>query len=149
MTREPAAPTPTAAKLWTGRAVTALTALFLAFDSAGKILALDAVAKASESLGLPASATVPIGLLLAACTVLHLVPGTAVLGAVLLTGYLGGAVAIHVRAGNGVFPVAFTLAVGALVWVGLLLRRPALRELLLPRAGVGRARAAATLEARA
>ncbi|HZN08945.1 MAG TPA: DoxX family protein, partial [Pyrinomonadaceae bacterium] len=64
------------------------------------------------------------------CTVLYLIPKTAVLGAILLTGYLGGAVATHVRAGDGAFGVGFAIAFGALVWLGIYLRDERLRELV-------------------
>lgn len=80
--------------------------------------------EASRQLGLPPGATVPIGILLLVCTLIHVVPRTSILGAVLLTGYLGGATAIQVRAGNGMFPVVFSVGLGALVWIGLALREP-------------------------
>jgi len=124
---------PRRALLWTGRVVTLLTVLFLIFDSGAKILEAGPAVKGSIQLGFPAAATAGIGVLLALLVLLYVVPRTAVVGAVLLTGYLGGAVAIHVRAGNGAFPIVFTLAFGALVWAGLALRRPEVPRALLGR----------------
>jgi hypothetical protein len=81
-------------------------------------------------LGLPASLTVPIGVLLLGCTLLYTIPRTAVLGAVLLTGYLGGALVIQLRVGHPVFECAFPVIFGGLVWAGIFLREPRLRALL-------------------
>ncbi|MGH7964070.1 MAG: DoxX family protein, partial [Candidatus Binatia bacterium] len=71
-----------------------------------------------------------LGIVLLACTVLYLIPRTSVLGAILLTGYLGGAVATHVRVEDGLFPVFFPVIVGALLWGGLVLRDDRLRSLI-------------------
>ncbi len=76
---------------------------------------------------------VPIGILLLACTAIYAIPPTAILGAILLTGYLGGAVAIQVRAGGGAFPLSFSIIFGLLVWVGLILREPRLGWLVVLR----------------
>jgi len=130
MTNESTVKAPRGALLWTGRVVTLLTVLFLAFDSGAKIVEAGPAVRGSIQLGFPASATVGIGGLLALLVLLYVVPRTAVAGAVLLTGYFGGAVAIHLRAGNGAFPIAFTLAFGGLVWAGLALRRPEVARLL-------------------
>jgi hypothetical protein len=73
---------------------------------------------------------VPLGIVLLACTALYAIPSTAVLGAIALTGYLGGAVATHVRVGAGVFPVVFPVILGMLLWGGLYLRDEWLRSLL-------------------
>ena len=70
---------------------------------------------------------------LLACTALYAIPRTAAIGAILLTGYLGGAAAIHVRAASGVFPVAFSIGMGILVWIGLILREPRLLATILLR----------------
>lgn len=133
MTTESTVKAPRGALLWTGRVVTLLTVLFLAFDSGAKIFEAGPAVKGSIQLGFPATATAGIGVLLALLVLLYVVPRTAVVGAVLLTGYLGGAVAIHVRAGNGAFPIVFTLAFGGLVWAGLALRRPEVPRALLGR----------------
>jgi hypothetical protein len=124
MTTATVAAAPTPGRLWTGRILGIVTSLFLAVDSLVKLLELEPAVKGSAQLGFAASATRPIGVLLAACLAVYLVPRTALLGAVLLTGYLGGAVAIHYRAGNGAFPIVFTLGVGVLVWLALALREP-------------------------
>src|SRR5262249_53614164 len=82
----------------------------------------EAVVKASVELGYAETVILPLGVVLLACTILYLIPRTAVLGAILLTGYLGGAVATHVRAGHGPFEILFPVVLGALLWGGLVLR---------------------------
>ena len=121
------------AGLWAGGIVTVLVVAFLAFDAVAKILKTAPVVKASEQLGLPPDANVGIGIMLLACTAIYAVPKTAVLGAILLTAHLGGATAIHVRAGSGAFPVVFSVAFGVLVWLGLVLREPRLLWTILLR----------------
>ena len=91
------------------------------------------VVKASEKLGLAPGPVVVIGIVLLTCTVIYAIPKTAILGAILLTSYLGGAAAIHVSARSGAFPVGFSVAFGVLVWVGLVLREPRLPGLILSR----------------
>lgn len=120
-------------KLWAGRIITALVVLFLAFDAVTKLIQLAPVVEACEKLGLPRNSILGIGVLLVTCTAIYVVPRTAVLGAILLTGYLGGATAIHVRAESGAFPMAFSLTFGVLVWVGLVLREPRLLRTILQR----------------
>jgi hypothetical protein len=88
------------------------------------------VVEATVQMGFSENVILPLGIVLLACTVLYLVPATAVLGAILLTGYLGGAVATHVRAGDGPFPVLFPVVFGVLLWGGLVLRDRRLRALL-------------------
>jgi hypothetical protein len=129
--------------LWAGRSLSALAALFLTFDSVGKLLEVPPVVAGSRELGYPASTVFPIGVLLLLCVVAYVIPRTSVLGALLLTGYLGGAVATHVRVGNPLlshtlFPVYFAL----LVWGGLVLRDARLLGLLAggPAADEGRRR---------
>lgn len=129
----PSPSTASAAALWAGWIITALVILFLTFDGATKIIKVAPVIEASESLGLPRGTLLGIGSVLLACTVIYGIPRTAVLGAILLTGYLGGAVAIHVRAGSGAFPIAFSIAFGVLAWTGLLLREPRLLWTILLR----------------
>jgi hypothetical protein len=118
---------------WVGAIITVLVVLFLAFDGVTKIIMVAPVVEASERLGVPNSTLVGIGLVLLACTAVYAVPHTAILGAILLTGYLGGAAAIQVRAGSGAFPVAFSITFGVLVWVGLVLREPRLFWMILLR----------------
>jgi hypothetical protein len=110
-------------RLWAGRVASGLAVAFLLFDSITKVLQLPWVVKASTEAGFPAGAILPIGLVLLACTIVYCIPRTAILGAVLLTGYLGGAVELNVQAGNPLasntlFPVYFAV----LVWGGLALR---------------------------
>jgi hypothetical protein len=125
---------PSPARRRTGQIVSGAVVLFLALDGAMKVAELAPVLEASAQLGIPAGAVRGIGLLLLACTAMYAVPRTAGLGAVLLTGYLGGAVATHVRAADGAFPVAFAVGLGVLAWVGLVLREPRLlRSLFLRR----------------
>jgi hypothetical protein len=115
---------------WTGRALSGLAVAFLTFDAALKLAGHPAVAEASQRLGLPVELGPAIGALLLACVVAHVVPRTAVLGAVLLTGYLGGAVLTHLRIGDPLLgSTLFPVYVGALVWGGLWLRDPRARAL--------------------
>ena len=122
----------TRARTWTGRALTALVALFLAFDAIVKLLRLPMVLDANAQLGLPASSIVPIGVLALVLLAIYLIPRTALIGAVLWTGYLGGAIAIHVRAGSPTFSVVFPLLIAALLWGGLALRDNRVRALISP-----------------
>jgi hypothetical protein len=119
--------------LWTGGIITGLVVLFLVFDSVTKIIKVPPVVEASERLGVPLDSIRAIGIVLLACTAIYAIPQTAVIGAILLTGYLGGAAAIHVRAGSGAFPIAFSIAFGVLAWVGLVLREPRLLWTILLR----------------
>jgi hypothetical protein len=107
--------------------------LFLAFDGVSKLMKVAPVLEASEQLGIPVHTIVGIGIVLLGCTAIYAIPRTAVLGAILLTGYLGGATAIHVRAGSGAFPIVFAVAFGVLVWLGLVLREPRLLRTILQR----------------
>ena len=115
--------------LWTGRIISALTVLFLLFDSFGKLLKLPPVVTGTIQIGFPESSIRGIGIALLICTIAYIVPRTSILGAILLTGYLGGAVAANVRIGSPLFTyVLFPVYVGILVWLGLWLRDPLLRE---------------------
>jgi len=119
---------------WAGRSMTGLVSAFLLFDCSIKLLQLDMVEKGSRELGYAPASMLPIGLTLLACLIAYLVPRTAVLGAVLLTGYLGGAIATHVRVGNPLFShVLFPVYVAALIWGGLYLRDRRVRALIGPR----------------
>ena len=117
--------------LWAGRIISGLPALFLLVDGAMKLVKPAPVVEATVRLGYPESTIVPIGAVLIVCTILYLIPRTAVLGAILLTAYLGGAVATHVRAGEPVFSIVFAIVFGVLLWLGIYLRNPTLR-LLVP-----------------
>jgi hypothetical protein len=111
--------------------LTALVSLFLAFDTVIKVLRLAPAVQGTASLGYPAGAVLWIGLIELVCLGLYLLPRTSVLGAVVLTGYLGGAIATHVRVGS---PLAshtlFPIYVALMIWGGLYLRETRLRELL-------------------
>lgn len=116
---------------WTGRVLTGLAAAFLLVDGGGKILLARVYVEGTMAAGFPRAAVLPIGLILVASLAVHLIPRTAVLGAVLLTGYLGGAVATHVRLSNPLFThTLFPIYFGALIWAGLYLRDARVRTLL-------------------
>ena len=114
---------------WAGWIISALTALFLLFDGAMKLVKPDFVVKATVDLGYPESVILPLGIVLLTCTIVYAIPRTSVLGAILLTGYLGGAVATHVRHGDPIFEITFPIIFGVLVWGGLWLRDGRLRAL--------------------
>jgi hypothetical protein len=116
--------------LWTGRIMSALPVLFLLMDGVMKLFKPRIVVESTVQLGYPESVIVGLGIVLITCTVLYIIPPTSVLGAILLTGYLGGAVATHVRVGEGLFPVLFPVIVGVLIWGGLWLRDERLRALV-------------------
>ena len=119
-----------------GTALTVLVALFLTFDTVLKVLALAPAVKGTAELGYPAALVVWIGAIELACLVLYLIPRTSVLGALLLTGYLGGAVATHVRVESPLLThTLFPLYVGAMLWGGLYLRERRLHALLPIRRG--------------
>lgn len=117
--------------VWPGRVLTVLTALFMLLDGVMKIAQPPQVLQATARLAYPVSALSGIGVALIVCTLLYLVPRTSILGALLLTGYLGGAVASNVRAGSGWFETIFPALFAVLVWVALALRNPQLGSLLL------------------
>jgi hypothetical protein len=116
--------------LWAGRIMSVLPALFLLMDGVMKLFKPAVVVQATLQLGYPESVILPLGIVLLTCTVLYLVPRTSVLGAILLTGYLGGAVATHVRVGESLFSIVFPIIFGVLIWGGLYLREPRLRALI-------------------
>lgn len=118
------------AALWTGRVISGLVILFLLFDAITKLLKVEAVMKVAVQMGFSVREIVGIGALLLVCTVLYAIPRTSVLGAVLLTGYLGGATAIQVHTGSPAFETSFPVIFGVLVWTGLYLREPRLHALM-------------------
>ena len=125
------ATTPTMRRV--GWFLSGIAILFLVMDGTMKVLALDVVTQATGQLGFPGTASFAreLGLLLLACTALYVIPRTTFLGAILLTGYLGGAVAVHVRLGNPLFThELFGVYVGLLLWGGLVLRDPRIRAIL-------------------
>lgn len=114
-------------QVWAGWIVSGLVSAFMVFDAAGKFAKPKQVIEAFERIGWPIQLSSTIGTILLTCTALYLIPNTAVLGAILLTGYLGGAVATNLRLRNAIlthtfFPVYF----GLLGWIGLWLREPKL-----------------------
>jgi hypothetical protein len=124
-----------------GLALTSLAVLFLLMDAVMKLLALPAVLSSTAQLGYPGTAQFArdLGAVLLVCTLLYAWPRTAVLGAVVLTGYLGGAIAAHVRIGSPIFThVLFGAYVALFVWGGLFLRDERVRGLFLPRGALSR-----------
>ena len=118
-------------RLWTGRILLAVPVLFLVFDSAIKLMRIPPVLDSFHELGYPDSLALAIGLLETVCLFVLLVPRTSILGAILLTGYLGGAVATHVRVGSPLLShVLFPVYVGFLLWAALFLREDRLRGLV-------------------
>ena len=106
-----------------GRALSAVAVAFLLFDSVGKLLEVAPVVAGTTQLGYPEGIVRTLGVILLLCVAIHLIPRTSVLGAILLTGYLGGAVATHVRVGSPLLThVLFPVYVAAFIWGGLLLR---------------------------
>ena len=115
---------------WAGRIMSGLPALFLVVDGGMKLFKPPVVVEATKQLGYPESVIVGLGSVLLASTLLYLVPRTSILGAVLLTGYLGGAVATQVRVGAPLFNIVFPVVLGVILWGGLWLRDSHLREML-------------------
>jgi len=116
---------------WAGYIISGLPVLFLLLDAIGKLVQPEPVIAGTVALGYSESVIFPLGIVLLACTVLYALPITSVLGAILLTGYLGGAVASHVRLGSPLFThVLFPVYLGILLWLGLYLRYPILRRLV-------------------
>ena len=116
---------------WAGIIISGLPVLFLLMDALGKFIKPEAVVQGTVELGYPESVILPLGIVLLASTVLYVFPRTSVLGSILLTGYLGGAVATHVRIGNPLFThVLFPVYLGVMLWLGLYLRDARLRVLV-------------------
>ena len=113
--------------LWAGRIMSALPVLVLLMSASMKFLKPPPVVEGFTHLGLPESLPLGLGILEIACTVVYLIPQTSVLGAILLTGYLGGATLAHLRVGDAFFA---PIILGVLVWGGLFLRDPPLRALI-------------------
>jgi DoxX-like family len=113
--------------LWAGRIVSSLPVLMLLMSGVTKLVQPAFVMEGFKHLGLPESLAVGLGILELACTIIYVIPRTAVLGAILLTGYLGGAVVTHLRVGD---PFVGPIIFGVLVWAGLFLRDKRLRALI-------------------
>jgi hypothetical protein len=122
---------PSKAALWTGRVLTGFAALFLLVDSIMKVVKAAPVVEATAQLGYPVTVVFGIGMTLLVCTIIYLIPRTSVFGAVLLTGYLGGAIATNVRVSSPLFThTLFPIYVAILIWGGLYLRDEKLRALI-------------------
>lgn len=116
--------------LWAGRVVSAFPVLLLVLSAAIKLMKPPEVVEGFAHLGWPKRFSLGLGITELACTILYVIPRTAVLGAILLTGFLGGATATHVRIGD---PFFMPVLAGALVWLGLYLRDSRLQSLILLR----------------
>ncbi|KPV53167.1 hypothetical protein SE17_11205 [Kouleothrix aurantiaca] len=114
---------------WAGYALSGFAIAFLLFDSIIKVVQAAPAVESNVQLGYPAGIVVALGLAELVCLAVYVFPRTAVLGAVLLTGWFGGAMATHVRAGSPTFSVIFPILVGLMVWGGLFLRDARLREI--------------------
>ena len=115
----------------TGNILSGIAILFLLADSFGKLVKARAVIEGTLKLGYPESSIIPIGIILLVCVVLYAIPRTAVLGAILLTGYLGGAVATNLRVGAPLLLyILFPIYVAGFVWGGIYLREDRLRQVL-------------------
>jgi len=119
-----------AARVWIGRVMSALVVLFMLFDGGTKALKVPAVIEASAQLGFTAGMTFGIGIIALICVGAYAFPRTAPFGALLLTGYLGGAIATQVHTGAAAFSLVFPIILGALAWGGLALRDPRVRALI-------------------
>jgi hypothetical protein len=118
-------------KPWAGYIVSAVPVLFLLIDAGMKLAKPELVVTATIELGYKEGVIVPLGIVLLVSVILYLVPKTAIVGAIMLTAYLGGAVATHYRLGNSLFGhILFPVYVGILLWLGLYLRDRRLRELV-------------------
>jgi hypothetical protein len=117
--------------IWAGRILSGLVVLFLVFDGAIKLVPIDAVTESLTELGYPVDLARGLGVLVLVCTILYVNPRTAVLGAILLTGLLGGAIATHLRVGSPLFThLLFGAYLGVMVWGGLFLRDERVRALI-------------------
>lgn len=116
--------------LWTGRIISILVVLFLLFDAVTKVMKTVETVQGSVQIGWPEQDIRSIGVVLLVCTILYVIPRTSVLGAILLTGHLGGATAIMVRAQTPGHPFLFPVIFGILVWAGLFFRDEKLRGII-------------------
>jgi hypothetical protein len=115
---------------WAGRIISGLVVLFMFFDGVTKLMKVEPVLKAAAQLGFSVQEIVGIGIIALICALIYAIPQTSILGALLLTGYLGGATAIQVHVGSPPFETLFPVIFGVLVWAGLFVRDERLRELI-------------------
>jgi len=122
------------ASTWTGRLLSTLAILFFLMDAGMKLVlpTPSFVVDAEVKLGYPVTVTFGLGLVLLISTILYAIPRTSFLGAILLTGYLGGATSTHVRVQDGAFNTIFPVIFGVLTWAGLYLRDARVRTLVFP-----------------
>jgi DoxX-like family len=116
--------------IWTGRIVSAVAILFLLMDSVMHMAKPAPVAEAFVRLGFPLSLSVELGIIELVCLAAYMIPRTSILGAILLTGYLGGAVAAHLRVRDPLFDTVFPILIAVLVWGGVYLLDPRVRALV-------------------
>jgi hypothetical protein len=122
---------PVKGRIWIGTIFSGIAVLFLLFDSVGKLLKVAAVVDGTAQLGYPESVIQPLGVILLTCVIAYVIPRTSILGAVLLTGYMGGAIATHVRVSSPLLThELFPVYVAAMFWGGLFLRDERLRMML-------------------
>ncbi len=122
--------------LWTGRIITAVVVLFLAFDAITKLIREPHTVAAAAQMGIKGDTLVTIGAILACCLVVYLIPRASLFGAVLLTGYLGGATATNLILGQSFMLCLFPVIFGVFVWLGLYLRDERVGALIAPRGSV-------------
>ena len=113
--------------VWVGRVISGLAALLFLFSAAMKLKGGPELAEGMAHLGLPESMVMPLAILEISCVAIYLIPATSVLGAILLAGYVGGAICTHWRAGD---PFVVQIVLGLFVWLGLYLREPRLKDLI-------------------
>lgn len=113
--------------VWTGRVITIVVSLLFFFSAAMKFVGGAQVKEGMAHLGLPESMIIPLGVLELACTVVFLIPATSVLGAILLAGYMGGAICTHWRVGD---PFVGQIAIALVIWLAIYLREPRLKALI-------------------
>jgi hypothetical protein len=120
-----------AAPVWIGRVLSTIAVLFLTMDAIMKVLQVPVAVQGTAKVGYSPNVILPLGIVQLVCLALYLIPRTSIFGAILWTGYLGGAVATHVRIGDPLFShILFPVYVATLLWAGLALRNPRLRTVL-------------------
>lgn len=123
----PVTPAVSRKMIWAGRIVSVVPVFFLLMSASFKLMRHPQAVEGFAKMGYPAGSLLPLGIVEAACAILYVIPRTAVLGAILITGYLGGATDVHVRNGEQFFMPVF---LGVLVWLGLYLRDRRVRALM-------------------
>ena len=130
-TSDPLALKPASKKmLWIGRIISGLIVAFMLFDAVFKLIKPQPVIEGTVKLGIPEGTITGIGVTLLVCTIIYMIPATCVLGAILLTGYLGGAIMTHVRVYDPPFTIVFGALFGVLTWLGVYFRDARLRALI-------------------